>query len=417
MIVLSHRRRKMSKIIKFLLSFTLLFVLTNQAISQKKVNTVQRNTWIDFVSDEGSYKVKFPFKPKRTVSNIDAAFGKSDIIQQRILAKEYLMLVGFLDFPSEINDQEEIRLRYDNSINGVTASGKNRLISEKDIDLNGYLGREAVMQSGNLNVVNRLYIIKQRFYMLQFVMPQGLPKTRQIALQNMREKFFDSFEVTNIPDAKFKPAVLPADFGVSTSGDILKSSYLGFSMRMPEGFGFFSEEALGILREIAENEAQGDESGRGGNVKLSLKKTAVLGGAINENMSSVIIAAEASFALIELDLAAKEIRKTRAKNDKITKDLFKTKIGGVEFYRLETLDKDGNKQVFLCTLREALLFQIVFTYKNDADLKLFDESLKTIKLEERKTDEAKNNLEKLTENAFSGLTNLGVKVEESILLY
>ncbi|HMS40454.1 MAG TPA: hypothetical protein PKE69_09525 [Pyrinomonadaceae bacterium] len=388
----------MSKIAVLFINFAMVFVFTNEVISQKKVvNTVQKDNWKDFVSEEGGYKIRVPLNPKRTVSKIDAAFGKTDMVQNRILTKEYLLTIGFLDFPAEINDDEEKVLRYNNSINSVVAGNGNRLISQKDIELNGYLGREAIIQKGNFNMHFRSFIIQQRFFILEFVTLRTLPKTRLSALGKIRDKYFDSFEITKIPEAKFKPATLPDDFGVTKQNGIFNSNYFGFTMQMPDDFTFFDEETLNTLREIAENEAQLDDTTDGDELKLSLKKTAVLGGAMNENFASIVIAAEASFAILQLDLTARDIKRNRTKTQKLTKDLVKSKIDGVDFYRIEFSNSNGDNQVLLFTVRENLLFQIVFTFKNTEDLVAFDKSLKTIKFEKPKVIEAKNLFDLRTE--------------------
>lgn len=367
----------MLKKVFFLLFCAGLLISSSEVSAQKKA----KDTWKEFVSEEGGFKVKMPVLPTRSVSKVEMAFGKADVTQFRVITKTAGYIVGFVDFPSAIPDEEEIRMRYDLARDGLIEKRADKLISEKDVSLNDFKGRELVIHSAQLSQTVRMFIINQRMFTLIAVTPFA----QRAANQSSINKFLNSFELTKVPESKTEVVRLPDDFGSIMVGNIYRSEFFGFSMELPDGWKILSDEEMELLREIVNNEAEIDNSKEGTMTKVSLRRTAILAGAINFEEASIMIGAERpDFANMTMETIMKVVRTTQLSSgkDKITKDVYPLTLGGVQFFALDVQNiEDKSKQRIIITKRKELLFQIIFTYKNESDLKILEEAVKSVKFD------------------------------------
>lgn len=371
-------------------AFLLIVVLFSASLANAQKTPPKaavRDTWKEFVSQEGGFRAKFPVPPTRVVTQIDTGFGKADFVQFRVMTRSMNYLVAFLDFPAPVTDPEELKVRYDNAINNVVNSGSQRLVSMDDIYINDYLGREAVFESATMLQTQRAYIINQRFFAVAAILPITRATTAKTRADynELKAKFFESFAVTKIPEAKNEVLKLPEDFGSSFEENTYRSAHFGFSMTLPEKYRFFDNEQLNVLKELTSNEAALKDPTEGEKVKLSVKRTALLAGATAENQTSIIVAAELpSFPNMKLEAITAEIVKEQKKNldEKIVKPLHPLTLGGVKAYGMISQNvNDKVKQYLVLALRKDLIFQIVFSYKEDSELAVFTEVLKDIKFE------------------------------------
>jgi hypothetical protein len=373
----------MKRKVTFLIHISAVFCLLLTGASAQKITAVSKDAWKEFVSEEGGFKVRVPILPTRSVTKMDLPIGKSDLIQYRVLTRNIAYSVTFVDFPSVVTDREEIQLRYDGAVAKVLSGGGNRLISQKDITLGEYIGRESQIESAGTIQTYRNFIIKQRFFILATI----TAKNPEASLANLKNKFFESFAITKLPDAAIEAQKLPEDFGISMQDTNFHSSYLGFSINFPKIFKFFDDEQLSLLREVTTNEAEMENSRKGNLTKFSLKRTAILAGAISLFESSIILGAELpSFPNMNLDAVADEISNNQKtdKTEKVIKPMYKAEYSGQPFYCIITQGiNDGVKQFLVITLRKNLILQIVYTYKTDDEIPLFEETLKSIKFENK----------------------------------
>lgn len=365
----------MSKILSFLLCCTVLFI-SHFSVSAQKVT---KDTWKEFISEEGGFKVKMPVLPKRTVAKVDVAFGKADMIQYRVITSTVGYVIGFIEFPSAIPDEEEIRMRYEIARDGLLGDGGNRLVSDKDIFLGGFKGREFVIQNAQTVQSIRAFIINQKMFTL-IAVTQPSQKTKY---QSSINKFLDSFALTKVPEAKFEAVKLPDDFGSKTEGNFYQSDFFDFSIELPKSWKVLTGEEMEIVREVVNNEAEIENTKDSKMTKVSLKRTALLAGAINFSEASIMIGAERpDFANMSMEMVIEVIKKNQlaSKKEKMTKEVYTATLGGVPFSVVDTLNtEDGVKQRIYMTKRKELIFQIVFTYKDNNDLKTLEESVNTIK--------------------------------------
>jgi hypothetical protein len=357
----------------FLLFFVFLIAANFEISAQTK------DSWKDFASEEGGFKVKFPIQPTRAISKVEMAFGKADMTQFRVITSKTAFIVGFVDFPSAIPDTEEIKMRYDLARDGLIDKNGDRLMSEREVILSDFAGRELVIQNPLVSQTVRMFIINQRMFTLIAV-----TETRnKTAYQASINKFLDSFELTKIPESKTEVTKLPADFGSKITGNVYRSSFFDFSIELPKEWKILSDEEIQYLLEIVNNEAGMGNTKEGKMTMVSLRRTAILAGAVNLDAASIMVGAERpDFANMTLESIAKVVRanQTSSGKDKIIKDVYPLTLGGVDFFAVDTQNiEDKSKQRIIITKRKELLFQIIFTYKDEADLKILEEAVKTVK--------------------------------------
>ncbi|MEW6207271.1 MAG: hypothetical protein AB1631_02825 [Acidobacteriota bacterium] len=85
------------------------------------------------------------------------------------------------------------------------ASEKGRLLSEKNISLNGYTGREMVVELSEGILKTRMYVTRQRLYQIIVVMPKPRASTGEKIRfeESIADKFLDSFKLTMNADKQY----------------------------------------------------------------------------------------------------------------------------------------------------------------------------------------------------------------------
>lgn len=109
-------------------------------------------------------------------------------------------VVSFLEFPEDVTDPDRIKLMLDRGRDGGVASSGGELVSETEIKLNGYFGREWSMKlSGGLTATARAYWVKRRLFQTVFVKsPKVNDSPEVIRLRQQAEtKFLDSFALSD----------------------------------------------------------------------------------------------------------------------------------------------------------------------------------------------------------------------------
>jgi len=152
--------------------------------------------WQTYVSKPGSYKVKFPGKPKEMDS--DAGMGikmKMAILEQDNNA--YAVIYADLPFPGDELPPEVVEAALDGARQGALGSQKNsKLISEKKIKVDGkHSGRDIVMAfdlpDGNRGRVRvKVFLVGKTLYQVMVAGSEDFVKGKDT------DTFIDSFTLT-----------------------------------------------------------------------------------------------------------------------------------------------------------------------------------------------------------------------------
>jgi len=109
-------------------------------------------------------------------------------------------VVSYLEFPDDVTDPAQIKLMLDRGREGGIASSGGELVSETEIKLSGYFGREWRMKlSGGLTATARAYWVRRRLFQTVFVKkPKESDSPEVIRMRQQAEtKFLDSFVLSN----------------------------------------------------------------------------------------------------------------------------------------------------------------------------------------------------------------------------
>ncbi|PAX51792.1 hypothetical protein [Brunnivagina elsteri] len=147
--------------------------------------------WKIFSPDEGKSSVLMPNE-----EIVDIAPEPGEIHEGVKSTKMYLsthegnvFLIGYADFKSDVTQVPSSEL-LDSAVEGML-EGKKKLLSQKNITLDAYSGREIQIQdeTDGITLTGRVFIVNQRMYMLLV----GGDKNPQVSVR----KFFNSFQLIN----------------------------------------------------------------------------------------------------------------------------------------------------------------------------------------------------------------------------
>lgn len=128
------------------------------------------NAWKEFVSQEGRFSVRMPAPPKLNRQEADTPSGKvpSYLYVAEDRAGGYM--VGYADFPNYSESPDFVRAVLDGVRDKVLASAPGmRLLSEKEITVEGHAGRELLVTNGYLLFRAETFLARGRSYQLLLV--------------------------------------------------------------------------------------------------------------------------------------------------------------------------------------------------------------------------------------------------------
>lgn len=344
-----------------------------------------------FDSADGGFKIKFPATPTKKVTNFQAAYGTAQLYQYTLGTTLAFYGVNYFDFPTVINDKDELKIRYKAIKDKLLNSANTRLINENELFFGDNYGYEYLIESSDMTMSVRLITVKQRLFQL-IVVTKGKYNSGSENLKNyqkgIKDGFFNSFQITTLPDPKVEAVNLPADFGVSTTNNILKIEFFNFSMALPENWHVVPQSQTQILKELGSQSVQGDKNKE--TYTFSLKNTEILlllskdeiDKAVNNTVLS-IAAERSSFPNFLAKPAMESLMKTYLEDDEILlSGPTRTMIGDVEFYWIE-IEKniDKSRQRIYIANRKGIMFEIFYLYKEAEDLAIFLKLLESAKFE------------------------------------
>ena len=161
----------------------------------------ESGAWVKVAPANSGFVIQLPAKPAETAQPLE---GHPDM-ENHVLTLETELagyVVSYLQFPEDITDAALIKVMLDRGREGGIASSGGELVSETDIKLSGYFGREWNMKlPGGLAATARAYWVKRRLYQTVFVKsPKANDSPEVIRLRQQAEtKFLDSFALSDEP--------------------------------------------------------------------------------------------------------------------------------------------------------------------------------------------------------------------------
>jgi hypothetical protein len=161
----------------------------------------ESSPWVKAAPPNSGFSVLIPGKPAEQTQPVEGHQG----LDNHLLTLETEIggyVVSYLEFADEITEPDQVKSILDRGRQGGISSG-GELISEKEVKVNGYFGREwSLKLPGGLTATARAYWVKRRLYQTVFVKtPKANDSSEVIKLRQQAEtKFLDSFAL--IDDVK-----------------------------------------------------------------------------------------------------------------------------------------------------------------------------------------------------------------------
>lgn len=338
----------------------------------------------EFVSDEGGFRIKFPGTPKPVDAN-GAGASKQFVLSQRGV----VYLVSYQDYPRPVSAPRDIKSVFEVTRSQATSDGE-KLLNERELTVDGSAGREFVTEDAKARMTTRVVLAGRRVYkLITAVKRPSAPNTEPNVAQGTA--FLDSFHLLKRPDDRTAYGVDPVDPPVleegmrgSVEAGIYRNDLLAFTMVMPDGWQLVDEKQFNYANSRGSRSAGG--GGTDDSIDRSLRNTANLV-AVSKYTFGTTRNATMVLGLERLTdpkttaqtVAASALSAMKAELPlRVTKDVYLTRAGGVEFAAFTTaLDlADGVfRQSYFVTIRRGQALTIVFSYVYDDDGLTLEKSL------------------------------------------
>ncbi|HEV7892854.1 MAG TPA: hypothetical protein VGP08_19730 [Pyrinomonadaceae bacterium] len=162
------------------------------------------NAWKEFSSEEGKFSVRMPAEPKLNRMDVETPLGKLPAYVYVAQTGTGGYMVGYSDFPNYSETPEFAAAVFKGARDKVmSADAARRLLSETEIKLEGYAGREWLIADARMLYRARTFLVKGRLYQLLFLAPNllafnsGHPSEnasdRTGLYEEISKRFFGSF--------------------------------------------------------------------------------------------------------------------------------------------------------------------------------------------------------------------------------
>lgn len=180
--------------------FLALFVFAISSFAQTQPQPpAPEELWKEFSSTVGGFKVALPGNPTETSKTIEYRFRKFTRHTFTLGAGFGVFLVSYSDLPVILAEPDEIEEFLDHHMHeGEVAAPQGKLLSKTEIELDGYPGRELIVETPNSTFRMRYYLVEQRFYRIAISTPNDPAKNAAETARSMEliaSKFFDSFKL------------------------------------------------------------------------------------------------------------------------------------------------------------------------------------------------------------------------------
>src|SRR5262249_53980571 len=147
--------------------FLALFVFAISSFAQTQPQpTGTEELWKEFSSTAGRFKTVFPGDPTETSQAIESGVGKIERHTFTLEAGFASFGVSYSDFPLTLTEPRDVKNFLDHMHEGEVASSQGRLLSMVEIEIDGYPGREFIVETPVSKFRMKYYLVGQRFYQI-----------------------------------------------------------------------------------------------------------------------------------------------------------------------------------------------------------------------------------------------------------
>jgi len=167
-------------------------------ISQPAVAPSQTSkTLKKFSSLEGRFSVLLPNENVERSSFEDTRINGAEANVFTLKAGKAVYLVKYADLSGSLDNISTVEKILDSACNDKAAGVNGTLSRKLEISIDGFLGREIKVDTPEQTIRARLYLVKQRLYQLEVIVPLDEGESKAVTT------FLDSFKLINARETSF----------------------------------------------------------------------------------------------------------------------------------------------------------------------------------------------------------------------
>jgi hypothetical protein len=181
--------------------FALLLTLPNLTRAQTGVQAADREMklWRFFEPKGGNFRVSLPVQPQATVLPYETPYSTLDLHVFTSKTSSSVYIINYIDLVDvSFKDAKSVEAGFDRARVEILARNPSAVpMGERKVMLGKLPGREFVFDDRANTIKMRMYLVKQRGYIVEVVTPQtrNLPEVLANVYQAESDKFFNSFQI------------------------------------------------------------------------------------------------------------------------------------------------------------------------------------------------------------------------------
>src|SRR5215831_16889603 len=185
--------------------FLALFVFAIPSFAQTQPQqTAQEEFWKEFSSTAGRFKVTLPGDRSETSKTLESSLGKIKCHTFTSWTPFASFIVSYSELPVILTEPGQVKEFLDHMHEGEVKASQGKLLSMTEIELDGYPGREFIVELPDSMFRMRYYLVGSRFYQIAVRTINTAEVARSMV--EMTDEFFASFKLSGKPVNK-APAV------------------------------------------------------------------------------------------------------------------------------------------------------------------------------------------------------------------
>ena len=156
--------------------------------SQQAKLKCDQSDWIVLSPKDGGFSVKLPSKPTERSLPQGTETGQTPSPVYELTSGSLKYVITYKDHPFDVEGAQRDKLLEMGAEAGIIRAG-GKVVSNKPISLDEYPGREVKGEMGGFLNQSRVYLVKQRLYLLIVWLPADKAGSENAA------KFFESFKI------------------------------------------------------------------------------------------------------------------------------------------------------------------------------------------------------------------------------
>lgn len=357
--------------------------------------------WKTFATPDGGFSILMPGQPVKSGQVVETELGPLPYFTFTLKTATAEYMASYSDFPFPVTEPSGLKRAYDGSREGMKKMAPFTLTAEREIQLEGRLGRELIFESEQNIIKARLLIVNRRLFQAIIMTRKYQNSSRDIIkfYESTINKFLDSLKVTDLkatdkPDAEPATALAKVDLG-RVENSTYTNQQFAFKVNLPSGWHVqeraTSEATMKLGREIA----KGSDKRVNDALNNSAQTTTILfmvskfpvsspGGAqalMQCAVEKVFDPRVTSHLYMESN---KKIMLGTSLQYKLTRDTHTQMIGGLNFSVFEVERPSGDvtvKQKYYGAMRKGFALFFVATYITEEDRLVLEKMMQTVKFE------------------------------------